>query len=313
MLSYGRAGTLQLVVALIAASCTFDHGDQIDTSDPTDFTEFGGVSIVGQKIVDGVKEPPDKIDLVHLQATLFSECADVTAAEDAGFYKMFCKPHLGKRYPPTYGRDYCEYQFCLQHLYRCTGFKALEVAENVGVYTTSADTFGHTSQVTNDFYTFSFTGGREGTVTTYKIPPLSGEAKSLALLAANGMFRASLMQGAAARTTVWQGTKTCLDRHYESTNSYPSPAGGDITDMDRYVVAMSESLARLAETTQSLVGNQVTVASSFRSKYASSTKGQDAMWTGKINSRTSALRLLVGDPEKKTELCGCKTEINRSS
>jgi hypothetical protein len=168
------------------------------------------------------------------------------------------------------------------------------------------------------------TGGRDGTTTTFRIPPLSSESKTLALLSANAMFRASAREAAKLSATQWQGSQTCVDylatldaqpvyTHMTEQRSKHKAAPMMVTALEMFAVLITENMARLVEATRALAGNQQNVGAAGLSKSPDQADAQDDLWNGPLNSQTAALRVLLGDPAKKLELLGCRTELYRST
>ncbi|MFH2007212.1 MAG: hypothetical protein ABI333_11545 [bacterium] len=308
------------VVTLAGLGCEFQQLDDGEGDNTADFSEFGGVSIRGEHTRGQTTDPIGPLLLDRLLAAQFSACFDILHNSDLEF-NVNCIEHSIVESTTT-GPLACRRKFCMSQLYRCTGFRSLDLSESVDLFEFSTHVFAFDAVASGDFIKVTLGGGgvtadRETDLTTYRIPPLSSEAKTLALLSANAMFRAAGIEAAEMVETSDGNAGTCIDWLYQESQGPQPPetetGSENVNLLDRYSLLITESLAKLVESTKLLAANQLNVGTGALSKYADRQKAQDQLWKGTINSQTAALRILVGDPAKKVELPGCRTELFKPS
>ena len=289
--------------------------DELGDIDPT---TYAGLRIYGE-LREGEAAAPTygPLNLVDLQVAMFTACYDEHIFDLTDkLPRPICMKRDIASQDPNNPEDECIGHVCMAHLYRCLGYKNLELAEATGVFELSTEVFSYSDYTIEDGVvdfnliwdgsSYSRSEKSSGENYHYRIPPLSAENRTLALLAAQAAFKkAGIRSGQAVDI---DGKNDCMSNLVEWSDPISRP-----TLMDHFATGMAESVQMLSESTKYVVQNELSVATAAKTKTNDYVKAQKEQWQGLLNSHTSAMRHIMGAAPESAGLKPVPTRVQRES
>lgn len=300
-----------VLVGITILGCQMPLDDSVDVTDggAPDFTSFSGITIMGERSVNGNATKIGPLDLAEVQVTLFTLCYDQLVESEPVIAGYCAEP--GSVTPGT-----CKDSVCKALVFNCLGYKNLELAEATGVYEFESSRLLYNAFITNGEILFELLGGRDGSVGaaamySFRIPPLTTVQKTLAYRAARAAFReagiqsSTLIMDDADPTGNWACYKDLIT---QSPNSEDQ-----LTVLNYFTHALAESTSKFIEAMQLTATNELNVASATVSKVSNPADAQQKIWREPINSNGAVMDGLFGNTTGQPQHTGCVTEFQSSS